>query len=101
MSQEYELLLPQDFDDRAEYEAEQRGLLDYVKVRFREGPTYSISFFTPSRLAVELETVKQVGEVCIAEPGLMIVPVVTRSEMEKAVNFLVLAGHFQRLRSDA
>lgn len=94
MKQAYELVLPADFDARAEYEEEQRGLLDYVKVSFTGGSTYSVCFFTPSRIAVELEAVRQAGEACVAEPGLVIVPAITRSEMEKAVDFLASVGYF-------
>lgn len=100
MNQTCELLLPADFDARAEYEAEQRGLLDYVKIRFTDGSTYSVCFFTPSRIAVELDAVRQAGEACVADPGLIIVPAITRSELEKAVNFLASVGYFGRLRPD-
>jgi hypothetical protein len=100
MSKQFELILPADFDARAEYEAEQRGLLDYVKVRLADGRTYSICFFTPSRIAVELELIRQAGEACFAEPGLIVIHAIVRGEMENAVGFLIAAGHFERLQSD-
>ena len=101
MSNAFELILPADFDERAEYEAEQRGLLDYVKVHLADGQTYSICFFTPSRVAVELDLIRQAGEACFAESGLIVIPAITRSEMENAVRFLAAAGYFERLRPDS
>lgn len=101
MSDTFELLLPPEFDARAEYEAQQRGLLDYVKVRSAEGPTYSVCFFTPSRIAVELSLVREAGEPCMADPGMIIVPSVTRDEMNTAVKYLWASGYFARLRPDA
>jgi 16S rRNA C1402 (ribose-2'-O) methylase RsmI len=101
MSQTYELVLPAEFDARGEYEAEQRGLLDHVKVRLAGGATYSLCFFTPSRIEVELNLIRDAGEPCMADPGMVVVPSVTRDEMSKAVQFLGAAGYFERLRPDA
>jgi hypothetical protein len=97
MDETFKLILPQDFDARAEVEAEQRGLLDYAMVHFASGQTYSICFFTPSRIAVELTLIREAGEACFAEPGLIVIPVITRNEMEKAVRFLASSGYFSNL----
>jgi hypothetical protein len=97
----YEVVFPAELDARAEYEAEQRGLLDYVRVRFWEGFTYSVCFFTPARIDVELRLIREAGEVCVAEPGMIVVPAVTRNDVEEAVKYLVSTGYFDRLRPDA
>jgi hypothetical protein len=101
MSKTFKLILPAEFDERAEYEAEQRGLLDHVKVRLPDGHEYSICFFTPSRIAVELDLIRQAGEACFAEPGLVVIPAITRGEIDNAVGFLAEAGYFERLRPDS
>lgn len=95
-----DLILPANFDARAEYEAEQRGLLDQVKVRLSDGSIYSVCFFTPSRIAVELDLIRQAGEACFAEPGLIVITSITRSQMEEAVVFLASTGHFERVLPD-
>lgn len=101
MSNAFELIFPADFDKRAEWEAEQRGLLDYVKLRLDNGLAYGICFFTPSRIAVELDLIGRAGEPCFAEPGLIVVPAVTRSVMEAAVAVLATTGYFDRLPPEA
>lgn len=100
MTRTYQIVLPAEFDARAEYEAEQRGLLDYVKVRFEAGATYSVCFFTPSRIAVGLDFIREGGEACMADPGMIVVPTVTRGEMEKAVQYLTSSNYFRRLLPD-
>jgi len=95
-----ELILPVDFDARGEYEAEQRGLLDYAKVRVVDGTIYSVCFFTPSRIAVELSLIRQAGEACFAIPGLIVISLITRSEMEGAVKYLASTGYFERMLPD-
>jgi len=95
---EYKLIFPKDFDERAEYEAEERGLLDYVKVQLGNQYTYDVCFFTPARILVELDLIRQAGEDCFAEPGLIVIPAITRPEMEKAVAFLAKSGYFKRLQ---
>lgn len=101
MSQTCELVFPAEFDARAEYEAEQRGLLDYVKVRLAGETIYSVCFFTPARIAVELGLLREAGEPCMADPGMIVVPSVTRNEMSKAVQYLSASGYFGRLLPDA
>lgn len=97
MLREIELIFPDEFDSRGEYEAEQRGLLDNVKLRLDRAHLYRLCFFTPSRISVELNLINQAGEPCMAEPGMIVVAAVTRSDMRDAVEFLAQSRYFERL----
>ena len=92
----FELIYPEDFDARAELEAQERGLLDYVRVRLQCGLIYDLCFFTPERLAREFELIHEVGEICIADPSLIVVQAITRADMERAVCALVSTSYFNR-----
>jgi hypothetical protein len=92
-----ELIFPPDFDDRAEYEAEQRGLLDYVKVRLGKTHTYNLCFFVPWRIEIELKLRRDAGEQCFAEPGLVVIPSITRVEIQNAVAALASVNYFDNL----
>ncbi len=92
-----ELVFPPDFDARAEWEAEQRGLLDNVVAQVGPSKSYNLCFFTPDRLAVEFKLLTQSGESCLAYPGLVVVSEVTRPAMHAAVAALLKDNYFQQL----
>jgi hypothetical protein len=87
-----------EFDDRAAWEAESRGLLDYVIINFGKSK-YRVSFFTPDRLKTELMLTLESGGVCVGEPGIIIIPKIDKENMEKAIEYLVSTDFFGRLKS--
>lgn len=98
MNRTYEIVFPSKFDARAEWEAEERGLLDCVNIRIDGRLSYSACFFTPNRLAVELKLAVEAGETCVAQPGLVVIPIITAAAIREAVDFLVHSGYFEQIR---
>ncbi len=89
------LLLPEDFDERAEVEAELRGYLSHARVQLDDGRIFPVFFVDPVRLRQELE---DSDPPVFAEVGLIVVPDVTRRAMEAAVAFLACGRFFEFLR---
>jgi len=90
---------PHGFDARDECEAPQRGYFGEAVVELPQGKRVKVCFYDPIRLAQDLETVQASGEVCIGEPGLIVVPSVTLELMQRAVQQLYTQGYFDRLVS--
>jgi hypothetical protein len=87
---EYSLYFPVGFEDY-ESEYESKGWL-HAATLVVSGQRYVLSFYDPARLHQEIadELEKQV---VFAEPNLLVVPSVTRENIEKAVDFLVRSGN--------
>jgi hypothetical protein len=94
-----ELLLGPDFDARDEWEAEQRGLLDNVRVRLNNGEVYTVQFFTPERLAFETKTNLEYS-MHDGYNGLVLVKIVTRAAMQQAVEALADTDFFWQLKPE-
>ncbi|MEZ4362800.1 MAG: hypothetical protein R3B48_21595 [Kofleriaceae bacterium] len=61
------------------------------------GKLYPVVFYDCVRLAQDLEYEVSVGRMCIAEPGLSVLPAVTLANMELAVHKLEDEGVFANL----
>jgi hypothetical protein len=86
-----------DFDDLTAWEVEQKGWFECAVVTLPGGLQVPVSFWDPVRLKQDLENALKGGNVCLAEPALIIVPSVTREYMERAVGELFRNGYFDRL----
>ena len=91
---EPELFFNQGFDERTAFEAELKGYYGNALVQLPAGTRFKVCFYDPIRLAQDLERGQESGEVCIAEPGLIVVPRVTLHYMERAVASLFKNGYF-------
>ena len=60
---------------------------------------YPVYFIDPIRLQQDLEAETELGTPFLAEPGLIILPEVTREGMESAVIQLWQQGYFESLKS--
>lgn len=85
----YLLVFPQGFDDYAS-EVEAKGWFSEAKLTFL-GMQYRMNFYDPARLRQEIEDDIQRGSVFF-ETNLLVVPSVTRQNMEKAVEMLIQSG---------
>jgi hypothetical protein len=83
--------------DESFYEHEQRGYLDYVTVHLPNDRQFQVCFYDPKRLSQELEIRRKAGVVCVAEPGLIVIPRITLEYMQEAVNRLFNEGYFEHL----
>jgi hypothetical protein len=92
----YSLYLPIDFEDY-ESECESKGWFRGATLVV-SGERYVLSFYDPARLHQEIADELQ-KQVVFAEPNLLVVPSVTRKNIEKAVDFLVRSGNLGWLTS--
>jgi hypothetical protein len=88
------LCFPDGFDARDAVESEQRGYFGIAVVELPTGLRVRVCFYDPVRLAQDLASVQESGEVCIAEPGLIVIPAVTLEYMQQAVQRLHAKGYF-------
>lgn len=87
-----------EFSERDAEEARARGYLSHVVVQFDGDRLYPVLFYDPVRLQQDLEEDAKFGHPFIAEPGMIIVPEVTREAMTYAVEHLAQEGFFEHLR---
>jgi len=93
-----QLIFEGGFDTREAAESRDRGYRSHVWVEFANGERYSVVFYDPVRLQQDLQHETDVGNPYIAEPGLIVLPEVTKENMEKAVCCLAEEGYFESLR---
>jgi hypothetical protein len=89
---------PDWFDERAEWETEAKGWLQGVTVELADGARYAVFFYDPVRLSQDLEGETSAGRPYAAEPGMIVLPQVTRAAINEAVRQLVEGGFFDHLR---
>lgn len=93
------LIFTCDFDAQTAFEVEQKGWFEQAVVRLPNGIDVPVSFWDPARLTQDLETDVEHGAFCLAEPGMIIVPKVTKTYMAEAVKQLFEGKYFERLLS--
>jgi len=91
------LLFREDFTERLAFEVEQKGWCGIGVVELPSGERVSVFFYDPIRLAQDLDSDMKSGDAFIAEPGLIVIPRVTRAYMEAAVRRLFEKGYFNHL----
>ena len=97
----FEVVFPEWYDERGQAEAEAKGWLQGVEVRFAAGEGQSLFFYDPVRLAQDLEAEAKHGKAFVASPGLIVIPLVTREAILSAVSRLVQEGYFPIQRGSA
>jgi len=88
------LVLPDDFDDRMEFEIAQRGYLSHSFVEDPVGNRFPVFFIDPIRLQQDLAESTSRGEPWFAEPGLIVLPEVTLDGVRACVDSLWRDGFF-------
>jgi hypothetical protein len=95
---DHEVIFPQGFDARWEAEMTDKGHLGDVTVRFEDGSRIRVNFVDPVRLGQDLHSEAESGSPYFAEPGLIVVPRVTKESIHRAVDGLACEGLFENLR---
>ncbi len=90
----FQIALPEWCDDAAIAQAYDRGYLADVQVVLSDGRRYLLDFRDPGRLKQDLQVEVDSGNPCIAEPGLVVIPEITISWIERAVDYLVKTEFF-------
>jgi len=86
------------FDDKTAIDVEEKGFFDHAIVTLREGSSYRLHFYDPTRLGIDLKTDLGFGKSCIAEPGLVIVERVNIANMKAAIKQLENEHYFDYLK---
>lgn len=97
MMEQPKLVFTEAYDEHLAFEIEQKGWCGIGIVELPNGARIKLSFYDPVRLAQDLESDLSFGDVCVAEPGMVVIPKVTREYMEKAVSQLFKSGYFDHL----
>jgi hypothetical protein len=88
------LIFPEGFGDYA-WELESKGWFNEARLEF-EGRVYRLVFYDPVRLGRDIgDEMQRCG--VFFEPNLIVVPTVTRQNMEKAATLLVNQAHLGSL----
>jgi hypothetical protein len=88
------LVFPEGFDDYA-WEVEAKGWFTEATFTFL-GKKHRMTFYEPGRLRQDIEEEFRGGRFFF-EPNLVVVPSVTRQNMEKAVKALIQSGEVSAL----
>jgi thiamine monophosphate kinase len=91
------LILPADFDPLIAQDVEEKGWYGLAIAQLENGDQFELIFYEPKRLYQDLEIELNQEKACVTEPGLIVIPRVTRLYMEKALRQLHQDGYFQRL----
>jgi hypothetical protein len=94
----FNVVFPEWYDARAEFETPSKGYLPDVEVQLEDGSRYRLYFIDPVRLQQTLEEDAQAGREYFAEPGMVVLPQVTTQAVQKAVPGLMEDGFFQYLK---
>jgi len=92
------LLFETPFDERSQFEASSKGYLSGVSVQQQNGNTYPVVFYDCVRLEQDLEYEVSSGRMCVADPGMIVVPEVTLENMLIAIKKLDIEGYFNSLQ---
>lgn len=95
---DYVLNLPDDFDDY-EWELVAKGCFSEARVDVG-GKVYELNFYDPFRLGQEIEDALARNAVFV-EKNLVVIPSVTRAEMENAADFIVRSNRLAFLAPQA
>ncbi len=89
---------PTDFDERAEFEMTLKGYLCDGFVELQDGRRFPVTFYDPVRLAQDVEASGSYGIPMLAEPGLVVIPKVTREAIERTIPELIEQRFFDHLK---
>ena len=86
------------FDEQDQFEAKSRGYLSHVQAKYEDGTTFNINFYDCVRLQQDLEEEIKLGNGFIAEPGMIVVPEITKENIELVIKKLHYERFFDSLR---
>ncbi len=93
-----ELTFKYGWDDKDDEETLMKGYRSDGIVLSAQGEMYPVYFIDPIRLQQDLEAEEELGSAFLAEPGLIVLPEVTREAMENVVRQLWNQGYFESLK---
>lgn len=91
------IVYAREFTERDLAEAQARGYLSHVMVEIEDGQLYPVLFYDVIRLRQDLEESSKHGRAFVADPGMIVLPEITVTAMENAVQQLNKEGFFEYL----
>ena len=89
------LIFPNGFDERDVIEAPDRGYYGLALVKLSNEKKCVAFFYEPVRLQQDLDELLRTNmDRCVADPGLVVIPSVTKEAMCAAIDDLVDRGYF-------
>ena len=85
---------PIEWNERDQLDRPAKGWLGDVVVELDDGKRHRLFFYDPTRLAQDLEEEIKLGKGAIIEPGLIVVPEVTKDKIERAIRQAIAEGFF-------
>ena len=89
------VVYPIEWDERDHMERPAKGWLSGVIVQAEDGVEHELSFYDPIRLAQEIESELGEGKSGFIERGLIVVPEVTKENIDKAITQAEIEGYFR------
>jgi len=86
---------PIEWDEQDDFEIPVKGCLSNVIVHTTDGIKHTLSFYDPVRLSQEIESEINNGKAGFIERGLIVVPEVTKTNIEQAIKLAESEGYFQ------
>lgn len=91
------VVYPIEWDERDIIERPAKGWLSDVIVQTESGTEHKLSFYDPTRLAQEIQSELSSGKSGFIELGLIVVPEVTKENIEMAIKQAESEGYFQSI----
>ena len=89
------IIYPIAWDEQDNIERPCKGWLSGVVVQMEDGKEFSLTFYDPVRLQQDLAVGLKNGEAAIVEKGLIVVPEVTKVNIERAIVQAANEGYFK------
>ena len=90
----YVLHFPDDWDERAEFEMTAKGYAAGLRLVSDAGTGCELTIYDPVRLRQDFDSTVPAYAPCLAEPGLIVVPDVTREAITRAIEYMVATKFF-------
>jgi len=86
---------PIEWNDRDQFERPRKGWLEGVVVTTEDGVRHELAFWDPVRLQQDLNEEVRQGKAGVIEKGLIVIPEVTKENIERAIHQAADEGYFK------
>ena len=86
---------PIDWNELESFEISSKGWLGGVRAKTRNGNVFELTFYDPVRLSQQIADEHYSGKVGFVEKGLIVIPEVTKQNIEQAVEQAEKEGYFE------
>ena len=87
---------PTNWNDLESFEISSKGWLGGVRALAKTGDVFELTFYDPVRLSQGIEDEHKSGKIGFVERGLIVVPEVTKQNIELAIEQAEKEGYFEK-----